>query len=326
VSRLPVTVIGGYLGAGKTTMLNRLLAEPHGLKLAVLVNDFGSVNIDASLIANRDGETISLTNGCVCCSIGDNLGLALYDLAERLDGPDHVIVEASGVADPGKIAHYAASHPRLVPDSIVVVADAETIRARADDKYVGDLVRRQLAAADVIVLSKTDLVDADSCWSTRQWIESEILGARLVATPGAGSFGRLLLAKAAALDRSAPAHDEDHRQMFATWSFGREQPLDGAALRAAIAALPPAVIRAKGIVRLAEAPSRRFVLQLVGRRWSLEPEESGAGSVEPARSVIVCIGPADQLDPACLEMIFARVAPAAVPPAVAALLQREDGP
>src|SRR5260221_6929532 len=150
--QIPVTVIGGSLGAGKTTLLNRLLSQAQGVKLAVLVNDFGSVNIDAGLIASRDGETISLANGCVCCTIGDNLGLALHNLAERPDGPEHIVIEASGVADPAKIAHYAASHPRLALDSIVVVADAETVQERSHDKYVGDLVRLQLAGADVIVL------------------------------------------------------------------------------------------------------------------------------------------------------------------------------
>lgn len=327
-SRLPVTVIGGYLGAGKTTLLNRLLAEPHGMKLAVLVNDFGSVNVDAALIANRNGETISLTNGCVCCTIGDNLGLALHDLAERPDGPEHIIIEASGVADPGKIAHYAASHPRLVLDGIVVIADADTIRERAADKYVGDLVRLQLAAADMIVLSKTDLAGADACWQVQGWIESEVPGARLLATPGASLFAGLLLGQRAALARRMGAGGDNHRQTFAAWTFSRGRPLDGVALRATIASLPPAVLRAKGIVRLAEEPGRRFVLQLVGRRWSLERMDIDGGydGLPSARSTIVCIGPAGQLDPARLEALFARVASAIVPPAIAALLQREDRP
>jgi G3E family GTPase len=323
VSRLPVAVIGGYLGAGKTTLLNRLLAEGHGIKLAMLVNDFGSANIDAALIASRDGETISLTNGCICCTIGDNLGLTLHDLAERRDGPELIVIEASGVADPGKIAHYAVSHPRLVLDSIVVVADAETIRKRADDKYVGDLVRLQLAAADVIVLSKTDLVDSDSCKQARVWIAAEVPGARLLTTRDTGLFSQLLLTGGAGFARPAPASD-DHGQVFATWSFSREQPLDGDALRAALAALPPAVVRAKGIVRLAEAPDRRFVLQVVGRRWSLE---EGAGEAQEswpsARSVVVCIGPVAEFDRVSLEALFAPVAPAIAPPAIAALLQGE---
>ncbi len=106
VNQIPVTIIGGYLGAGKTTLLNSLLSGAHGVKLAVIVNDFGSINIDAALVANRDGETISLTNGCVCCSIGDNLALTLHDLAEQANGPEHVVIEASGVADPSKIARF----------------------------------------------------------------------------------------------------------------------------------------------------------------------------------------------------------------------------
>jgi len=303
-------------------LLNRLLAEDHGMKLAVLVNDFGSVNIDAALIESRDGRTISLTNGCVCCSIGDNLGLALHDLAERACGPDGIVIEASGVADPGRIAHYATSHPRLALDSIVVVADAETIRQRADDPYVGDLVRLQLAAADVIVLSKTDLLDGEACRQARGWIEAEVPGARLLSAPDIGLFTQLLLREAAATLRPAPS-GRDHGQMFATWTFSRAQPLDGAALRETIAALPPAVLRAKGIVRLLEAPSHRFVLQLVGRRWSLEPH--GVDDLLQGRSTIVCIGPADALDATRLETLFARVGPA-IGPAVAALLQREERP
>ena len=221
-SRLPVAVIGGYLGAGKTTLLNHLLAEDHGMRLAVLVNDFGSVNIDAALIESRDGRTISLTNGCVCCTIGDNLGLALHDLAERADGPDGIVIEASGVADPGRIAHYATSRPRLALDSIVVVADAETIRQRADDLYVGDLVRLQLAAADVIVLSKTDLLDGDACGLARRWIEAEVPGARLLTASAVGLFARLLLVGVATAARPAPS-GRDHGQMFATWTYSRAQ-------------------------------------------------------------------------------------------------------
>lgn len=322
---IPVTVIGGYLGAGKTTLLNRLLADPQGVRLAVVVNDFGSVNIDAALIANREGETISLTNGCVCCSIGDNLALALHDLAERPNGPEHIVIEASGVADPARIADYAASHPRLFLDGIVVVADAETVRTRVHDKYVGDLVRHQLETADVIVLSKTDLIDADTCRQVREWISSEVPGARLVAAPKAGQVADFMLSGAvgdAALSR--PRADSEHARQFATWSFVRRQALDGDALRTAIASLPAAVVRAKGIVRLVEAPERRFVLQLVGRRWSLEPEPGGPqDALASDSSVIVCIGLADQMEPEGLEALFAPTLVAGVPHAVKALLQGE---
>ncbi len=301
--QIPVAVIGGYLGAGKTTLLNRLLSEAQGVKLAVLVNDFGSVNIDAALIAGRDGETISLVNGCVCCSIGDNLGLALHDLAERSDGPDRILIEASGVADPARIADYAGSHPRLTLDSIVVVADPETVRMRARDKYVGDLVRLQLAGADLIVLSRTDIVDAETCRAVRLWIETEVPGARLALSP-----------------------DLDHGRMFTSWTLASELPLDGTALRAALATLPTEIVRAKGIVRLLEALDRRFVLQVAGGRWSLDAEDKDVDPLTKTRSVIVCIGLTGQLDPARLDCHFAGVARTVGPADLVELLRRGASP
>ncbi len=314
---LPVTVIGGYLGAGKTTLLNRLLAEPQGARLAVIVNDFGSVNIDAALIAHRDGETISLTNGCVCCSIADNLALTLHDLAERSRDIEHILIEASGVGDPRKIATYAASHPRLVLNTALVVADVETIRERAIDKYVGDVVRRQLDAADVIFLNKTDLVDAATLQQVREWIEGEVPRAAVLSTPGPALFAGLVLSGAISPIPAAPAHDpgrglepngehrdgHQHGELFATRTFTWTRPLDGVRLRQALACLPPEIIRAKGIVRLAEEPDERYVLQLVGRRRSLEKADRNLAASIGNSSVIVCIGVAPLPDTALFAQI-----------------------
>ena len=102
-------MIGGYLGAGKTTLVNRLLSDSGGRRLAVLVNDFGAINVDAGLVSSRSGETISLTNGCVCCSMGGELLFELAGLRDRDDPPEHVIIEASGVGDPAAIAMYGAA-------------------------------------------------------------------------------------------------------------------------------------------------------------------------------------------------------------------------
>jgi G3E family GTPase len=309
--RLRVTVVGGYLGAGKTTLLNALLRAAHGVRLAVLVNDFGSVNIDAALIENRSGETISLTNGCICCSIGSSLAVTLHELAARPDCPEHIIVEASGVADLGRLAGLAGSHPRLVLDCVIAVADAESVRALADDRYVGDLVRRQLSAADVIVLSKTDLIGADEQRRVRAWLAGEVPGARVLEGHGGNLFTALVLG--GSVHEATPTHryGDDHADRFATWSFAEDRPLDGHALRAALAALPPSVLRAKGIVTLAEAPDERFVLQLVGRRHSLLPQPT----VVPAGgSVIVCIGLAGELDPRALDALFAADGLSCCPP------------
>ena len=322
MDRLPVTVLGGYLGAGKTTLLNRLLADVQGVKLAVLVNDFGEVNIDAALIANRDGETISLANGCVCCSIGDNLGMTLYDLAERPDGPEHILVEASGVADPARIAGYAGCHPRLCLDGIVVLADAETVQARAGDRYVGDVVRQQLSSADLIVLSRTDLLDASATRCVRDWIEGEIPEARVQEASTVSRLAQLLLVGGGTVE--VPSSPGEHDSLFAAWRLASALPLDGVALRRVLAALPPAVLRAKGIVSLAEAPGRRFVLQLVGRRWSLEPEVKSDGAALAGLSEVVAIGLAGQLDMDQLQALFAPALAAGLPPAVATMLRPES--
>ena len=144
---IPYTVIGGYLGAGKTTLLNNLLRNSQGLRLAVLVNDFGDINIDADLVVSHDGETINLASGCICCSLADGFMLALNRISKRAGEIDHIIVEASGVADPVKIGHYGAIL-KLDLEGVIVLVDAEQIRTKAANKYVGDTVIRQLKGAD----------------------------------------------------------------------------------------------------------------------------------------------------------------------------------
>ena len=137
---LQVTVVGGYLGAGKTTLVNHLLRNADGLRLAVLVNEFGELPIDADLIEAEDDKIISIAGGCVCCSYGNDLMLALMDLAKMKPRPDHVLLESSGVAIPGSIAASIGLLADFSADGVVILADAETIRKNAADRYVGDTV------------------------------------------------------------------------------------------------------------------------------------------------------------------------------------------
>ena len=153
-----VTVLGGYLGAGKTTLLNHLLRNAGGRRLAVLVNDFGDIGIDAALIVARDGDVLELAGGCVCCSFGSDLIGALRGLARRVPQPDHILIETSGVALPLPVAQAVGLVPGLALEAIVVVVDAETVRERLDDRYVGDTVAAQLRQADLVVANKLDLV------------------------------------------------------------------------------------------------------------------------------------------------------------------------
>ncbi|HEY4170010.1 MAG TPA: GTP-binding protein [Reyranella sp.] len=295
-----LTVLGGYLGAGKTTLLNHVLRQTDGRRLAVIVNDFGSINIDASLVESRTGDTLMLANGCICCSISAGFAEALTGLAHRAPAPEHVIIEASGIADPTAVSHFASVPPYRL-DGVIAVADAETIRARTNDKYVGGKVLRQLQGANLIVLNKTDLVSPTEAAQVRAWLNQQVPDARVVAS----SFGRVPLAMLiGAHGDGAPSpnhghshhHDrvDHHDEEYTSCSVTLDAPVRETDFQAMVAALPPGVLRAKGIVHLSEDPGRRYVFQLVGRRRTLTPDR--AWGDESARTQIVIIGLAGQID------------------------------
>src|SRR5664279_3632605 len=243
---IPVTIIGGYLGAGKTTLLNTLLRGDHGLRLAILVNDFGSINIDAALIAIHDGETISLTNGCVCCSRVDNLAITLLELLGREPPPDQIVF-------------YGAADPRLRLDGLIVVADAETLPLRLRDKYIGELVMRQLVAADLIIMSKVDLIDEAQLGGVRELVREIAPRAKVVEAIRGDLPADLLLGigetRVAASSpfevqhgHDPPATRQEHDDLFARWSFVSGRPFDRERLLTTVESLPPSVLRAKGPV------------------------------------------------------------------------------
>lgn len=274
----PFTVIGGFLGAGKTTLLNRLLRGATGRRFAVMVNDFGALDIDGDLVAEHGGDTIALSNGCLCCTIGDSLVTSLLALLERPERFDHIVVEASGVADPGRIADLAAIEPRLGRDGVIVVVDAAEVRSRAADRRVGDTITRQIAAADLLILNKIDL--AEDMAVLRCWLSTHsaapVLEARHAEVPLDLLFG---------LDRhgaaGAPTADG-----FASWFYQWPEPVERETV---LAMLRDArnVLRAKGIVRFADKPDRRSVVHLVGRR--LDVSEAGPWR-EGSSSRLVLLG------------------------------------
>jgi len=298
---IPYTIIGGYLGAGKTTLLNNLLRNSGGLRLAVLVNDFGDINIDADLVASHDGETMQLASGCICCSLADGFMMALNLVSKRGDQIDHVIVEASGVSDPVKIGQYGAIL-RLDLDGVIVLADAEQIREKAANKYVGETVIRQLRGADLLVLNKVDLISAEELADVRAWLVGLAPDARLVEA----TYGQVPMAvlfgvhggPATAVAEQDEHHPDDHSHQdeYQTWSFTAKTPIHAASLHAMLDSLPGGVLRAKGFIHLAEDPANRHLLQLVGRRWQVTAGEPW-GAVQ-AETRLVFIGLPGSIDPA----------------------------
>lgn len=269
--RIPVAILGGYLGAGKTTVINRMLGTTTGRRIAVLVNDFGAVNIDADLIARHDGQTISLTNGCVCCSIAGDLGTALVSVAAMRPRPHHIVIEASGVADPGRVANYAHGHAGLGLDAIIVLADAETIRRRCRDRFVGETVRRQLAAADLLAITKTDLVSPARLADVRDWLAQTYSGTTIVG-PETDAAALLIGGfehdpRTRSVDDTVASHDPAaHGGDHVAITIDFPQPIDRRRAEAALASIGGDILRCKGWVRFVDAPECPVLVQGVGRR------------------------------------------------------------
>lgn len=270
---VPVTIIGGYLGAGKTTLINRLLAGPLDRTLGVLINDFGAINVDAELIAAHDGETLTLTNGCVCCSIANDFGSALERL--RDSNIDHVLVEASGAAVPSKVADIAQTWPGYRLAGTRVLVDATDWRRQLNDKYIGHLVRAQLHGAGLRLVTKLDLCDQPD--RELDAIQREFGRAHPSASgqvePGL-IFGD---------DRGGalPSDVSSTRPALTSTVFESRATLPHQPLLDVLSALANRLERIKGWVETERGP---FVVQLAGHRVTMTP---AAQAHNPANQLVL---------------------------------------
>lgn len=312
MSRVPFTILTGWLGAGKTTALNRMLAASHGRRIAVLVNELGRISIDTQLIVGRGGDVLELAGGCVCCKVDirNDLWDGIGDIVARSQ-PHHVVLETTGIAEPAAILDGLVRVPdavrgRIVPAGVVCVVDAETgaraVREREE-------AREQAAAADRILLAKLDVATPDAVRETHATLDEIAPHAERASFPhdDAGAVAmtswvvetrKLRAWTTRTRDDDDHDHDEHghhHGGQIVAVTFADDAPLVGERVMAVIESLGSRLVRAKGFVHLAGEARRGFV-ERAGVRTSLELREPWDTA---PRTELVLIG--DDLDEAALR-------------------------
>ncbi|MBW4502668.1 MAG: GTP-binding protein [Scytonema hyalinum WJT4-NPBG1] len=321
---MPVTIITGFLGSGKTTLLNQILKNKHDLKVAVLVNEFGDINIDSQLLVSMDEDMVELSNGCICCTINDGLVDAVYRVLEREDRIDYLVIETTGIADPLPIIlTFLGTELRDLTrvDSIITVVDSEAL---TPEHYESEAALKQITYADVILLNKTDLVTKQKLEELEAFIQDVKAGARILHTQyGEVALPLILDVSLTPINEYTSqleeesheyhhhdhhhkhehehhhAHDHDHEHHhhehhshhlendgFVSVSFQSDRPFDVHKFQTFLGEhLPQNVFRAKGLLWFSDSPLRH-IFQLSGPRYQLDADEWKV----PPKNQLVVIG------------------------------------
>lgn len=294
--RVPFTILTGWLGAGKTTALNRMLAAPRGRRIAVLVNELGRISIDTQLIIGRGGDVLELAGGCVCCKVDtkNDLWDGIGDVVAR-SKPDAVVLETTGIAEPAAILDGLVRVPEavremIVPAGVICVVDAETGGAALERR---EEAREQAAAADRVLLSKLDVAPVDAVRACHARLDALAPEAERASFPaddaGASAMTAWVLEQRAlrawTTGRVPHAH-HDHSHQLTAVAFSDPAPLVGERVLAVLESLGDRLVRAKGFVHLAGDPRRGFI-ERAGVRTSLTYLEPW--TTEP-RTELVVIG------------------------------------
>lgn len=282
---VPFSVVGGYLGAGKTTLLNHLLELASGRRMAVVVNDFGSVGIDAALVDRGDGRTFELPGGCVCCQPVGGIDAAMREVKALAPPAEAVVVEISGVGLPGAVMPWG-DHPGLHRGAALVCVDATTVLTRVDDRWVGELVRAQLAQGSHHLVTKADLAGPDEVARVVALLH-EVREAPQVTTDRTQAARWLL----DGIGAPAAASHGGHVQPHLTETLRVFRAVDPDLVRRHLERLPAAA-RIKGL--LPTVSGQRLLVEVVGERRTAR--EIAPDAVRRADcSITVIVDPAQEL-------------------------------
>jgi G3E family GTPase len=279
--RVPITFVGGYLGAGKTTAINEVLAVSTR-PIGVVVNDAGAINIDAALIKGCDGDSIELTDGCVCCTSIDDMGKALDAIRSRPEPPDHLVIELSGIAEPKNVIPWGRSAGFLLDGVVIVVAVDQLLDNRLPE-WVRLHMEGQIRVADLLVLTKADLASPDAIATARQRLTTLAPTTPIID----GSLGRREPGTLGRFLALGGHHGRDAAGIPGPTLFDLHEtqtvPVDGPLTRddldAVIAGLPArfpdrTIARAKGVIDLTDDHDdygEQVLVQVVGARAELTP-------------------------------------------------------
>lgn len=299
---MPVTIITGFLGSGKTTLLNQILSNRQDLKVAVLVNEFGDINIDSQLLVAMDEDMVELSNGCICCTINDGLVDAVYRVLERDDRIDYMVIETTGVADPLPIIlTFLGTELRDLTrlDSIITVVDAETF---TPDHFDSEAALKQITYGDVTILNKTDLASPEKVQDLEAYIHTVKVGARILHSQygnvplplildvyynNPDAYADLVRDEIEQTERDHYDHHDHHDHShehhhhhsahldndgFVSISYESDRPFAVKKFETFLQEqLPQEVFRAKGILWFRESDLRN-IFQLSGPRFDLQGE------------------------------------------------------
>lgn len=287
---VPILLVTGALGAGKTTVINALLGGDHGLRLAVVVNDFGAINIDETLLSGAGQPIYGLKNGCICCSLQGDLLRTLRAILSLGHAPDAIVLEASGVSDPRGI--IAALFDPVLAEAVRLDAVVTVVDATSFDPH-DDLWRAQVRAADFVLLAKAESAGAAELAGLHAHLADMHKSVALeVAADGHVPLD-LLFDRKFPRGRFPPADDlkliTHHR--FARLEWASPAPISLRMFQSVIQSLAPRIVRAKGVLCVAEQPGQTLLFQLAGRRASLTRAKTAAGETQ-----LVLIGFADVFD------------------------------